>query len=308
MTDIRDRPKPTWQRLYEYTAWNPWCDTLYLLALLLGEALLCFVIIEKVAYTEIDWTAYMEEVECYLNGERDYLQIRGGTGPLVYPAGFVYLFVALRAVTHQGTDIRQAQYIFAGFYLLTLTAVLYIYQCTLQTAKTMLLQQQQQSTTSSTTQPQKLRLQQAHLVWSWRLAMACLCCSKRLHSIFILRLFNDGPTMMLLYLSIGCFVTTQLPSTWKWSLGCFLFSLAVSVKMNVLLFAPGLLLLLLQVSRNLQQVVYRLLVFCALPQLILGAPFLLTHPVSYLRKAFELDRVFFYKWTVNWKVCLMFYY
>ena len=114
--------------------------------------------------------------------------------------------------------------------------------------------------------------------------------------------------MMLLYLSIGCFVTTQLPSTWKWSLGCFLFSLAVSVKMNVLLFAPGLLLLLLQVSRNLQQVVYRLLVFCALPQLILGAPFLLTHPVSYLRKAFELDRVFFYKWTVNWKVCVMFSY
>jgi alpha-1,3-mannosyltransferase len=41
---------------------------------------------------------------------------------------------------------------------------------------------------------------------------------------------------------------------------------------------------------------------CALPQLVLGAPFLLTFPVSYLRKAFELDRVFFYKWTVNFKV------
>jgi alpha-1,3-mannosyltransferase len=35
--------------------------------------------------------------------------------------------------------------------------------------------------------------------------------------------------------------------------------------------------------------------------LVLGAPFLLTYPQSYIRKAFELDRVFFYKWTVNWK-------
>jgi alpha-1,3-mannosyltransferase len=71
--------------------------------------------------------------------------------------------------------------------------------------------------------------------------------------------------------------------------------------MNVLLFAPGLFLLLLQVSDSLYHVIYRLFVYCALPQLVLGAPFLLHHPVHYLRKAFELDRVFFYQWTVNWK-------
>jgi alpha-1,3-mannosyltransferase len=29
-------------------------------------------------------------------------------------------------------------------------------------------------------------------------------------------------------------------------------------------------------------------------------PFLALHPVSYLSKAFELGRVFEFKWTVNW--------
>jgi alpha-1,3-mannosyltransferase len=35
-------------------------------------------------------------------------------------------------------------------------------------------------------------------------------------------------------------------------------------------------------------------------QLALGAPFLATHPASYLSRAFELTRVFFFKWSVNW--------
>ena len=107
--------------------------------------------------------------------------------------------------------------------------------------------------------------------------------------------------MLLLYAAVLLFTRHQ------WNAGCLVFSFAVSLKMNVLLFAPGLLLLLLQVSVDLPHVIYRLLVFCALPQLILGAPFLLSHPVSYLRKAFELDRVFFHQWTVNWKVRTVFW-
>jgi alpha-1,3-mannosyltransferase len=84
-------------------------------------------------------------------------------------------------------------------------------------------------------------------------------------------------------------------------MGCVFFSLAVSVKMNILLFAPGLLCLLLQVSETWIQTLGYLSI-CASIQLLLGAPFLLTFPLSYLRKAFELDRVFAYEWTVNLKV------
>ena len=45
----------------------------------------------------------------------------------------------------------------------------------------------------------------------------------------------------------------------------------------------------------------RSLSICAGIQLALGYPFLSTYPVSYLKKAFELSRVFFFKWTVNLK-------
>jgi len=38
--------------------------------------------------TEIDWTAYMEQVAQVLQGERDYALIKGGTGPLWYKPMF----------------------------------------------------------------------------------------------------------------------------------------------------------------------------------------------------------------------------
>lgn len=67
-----------------------------------------------------------------------------------------------------------------------------------------------------------------------------LCLSRRIHSIFMLRMFNDCIAMMFCYIAIIFFINN------KWLRGCILFSVAVSVKMNVLLFAPGLLLLLIQ--------------------------------------------------------------
>lgn len=125
--------------------------------------------------------------------------------------------------------------------------------------------------------------------------MVMCCLSKRIHSIFVLRLFNDAPAMLLLYLSVLFFMYN------KWKIGCVVFSLAVSIKMNILLFAPGLLLLLLQFPSSIQETIVCLAI-CAAVQVILGAPFLLSYPESYIRKAFEFDRVFFFKWTVNWKV------
>jgi len=53
------------------------------------------------ADTEIDWIAYMQEVAGFLSGDWDYANLRGDTGPLVYPAGFVYIYSALYYITDQ---------------------------------------------------------------------------------------------------------------------------------------------------------------------------------------------------------------
>ena len=45
--------------------------------------------------TEIDWVAYMQEVEGVVNGTYDYTKLQGDTGPLVYPAGRYLLFLYL---------------------------------------------------------------------------------------------------------------------------------------------------------------------------------------------------------------------
>ena len=45
-----------------------------------------------------------------------------------YPAGFVYIFSGLYYITELGTNIKLAQYIFAGLYIATLLVVFDIYK------------------------------------------------------------------------------------------------------------------------------------------------------------------------------------
>ena len=47
------------------------------------------------------------QVDGFLGGERDYSQLRGDTGPLVYPAGFLYAFTVLKWVT--GGEVLSGQ-------------------------------------------------------------------------------------------------------------------------------------------------------------------------------------------------------
>ena len=75
----------------------------------MAEFFLNIVVIHWVKYTEIDWLAYMQEVEGVVNGTYDYSELRGDTGPLVYPAGFVWFYMGLYYVTAQGTNILLAQ-------------------------------------------------------------------------------------------------------------------------------------------------------------------------------------------------------
>lgn len=221
--------------------------------------------------------------------EYDYNKIYGNTGPLVYPAGFLYLFGFLQWLTNR--EIPKAQIIFLGFYVLTQITMFGIYLIVMRQIRES-TQRKERTKKEGSIVVDEPSLSLCHEVWSFRIAIGVLCLSKRYHSIFLLRLFNDGPTMLVSYISFWSFMNN------RWNLGCFIFSLAVSLKMNVLLFAPGLLFLLIRTSPKLT--IPRLAI-CGSTQLIIGAPFLVRHPISYLRKAFELDRKFFYKWTVNFR-------
>lgn len=82
-------------------------------------------------------------------------------------------------------------------------------------------------------------------------------------------------------------------------MGSIFLSLGVSVKMNILLFAPAILLLYI-VNLGYRDTIKQLSI-CAGVQLILGAPFLFTYPVQYIKGSFDFGRIFEHKWTVNYR-------
>lgn len=210
------------------------------------------------ADTEIDWVAYMQEVGGYESGERDYMNLKGDTGPLVYPAGFVHLFSWLKYITKG--EVLAAQWVFAILYLATQLVVMAIY---------------------------------IHTKSFPPLGLVLLCVSRRLHSIFVLRLFNDCWAMFVAYLGVWLLQRQRVAGA------IFVFSVAVSIKMNVLLFAPGVLAVAMKTS-NLKDTLKG--VFAGIMfQVVVALPFIREHPWSYLSRAFEFSRVFIYKWTVNWK-------
>ena len=95
----------------------------------------------------------------FLGGERDYSKLVGETGPCVYPALHVYAFAALYEATDAGANIARAQLVFVALYLATLFLAADAYR----------------------------RARAAPLV-----ALLVLPLSRRAHSLFVLRLFNDG--------------------------------------------------------------------------------------------------------------------
>ncbi|KAI8358397.1 glycosyltransferase [Blakeslea trispora] len=203
----------------------------------------------------------MQEVEGFLHGERDYTKLKGDTGPLVYPAGFVYFYSALFKITNRGTNIRLAQYIFEAIYLTSQFLACAIYR-------------------------------QSRKVPPYVILL--LGCSKRFHSIFLLRCFNDPVAMVFM---LGCILTMTYR---RWTLSACLFSLALSIKMNVLLFFPAYGIILWQTLgayRTFGQLCLMILIQCGL-----GYPFLSEFSQSYLSKAFEFGRIFDYTWTVNWRM------
>ena len=70
----------------------------------------------------------MDQAAMFIAGERDYTVIKGGTGPLVYPAAHLYIYSALYYITDRGSNILLAQIIFAGVYLGSLSVVMACYR------------------------------------------------------------------------------------------------------------------------------------------------------------------------------------
>ena len=113
----------------------------------------------------------------------------------------------------------------------------------------------------------------------------------RVRTLTVLHLFNDPIAVLFLHAAVNMFLDN------RWTLGSVFFSLGVSVKMNILLFAPALLCLYLNqlsVSGTILQ-----LTICAFVQLLLAAPFLAADPVAYLASAFNLTRSFLHRDSVN---------
>lgn len=117
--------------------------------------------------------------------------------------------------------------------------------------------------------------------------------SYRIHSIYILRLFNDPIAVLLAYASFYALLKK------KHELSAFLFSFAVSVKMNILLYAPAYALLFYEELGLLKSIKNAGIAIGT--QLLLALPFLLKDPMAYYYRAFDFGRVFLYKWTVNWR-------
>lgn len=117
--------------------------------------------------------------------------------------------------------------------------------------------------------------------------------SYRIHSIYVLRLFNDPIAVLFLYAALNFYLSG------RWTLGSVFLSLGVSVKMNILLFAPAIFLFYIINLGYLGTI--KQLTICAAIQLMLGLPFLLTHPIEYIKGSFDFGRIFEHKWTVNYR-------
>jgi hypothetical protein len=212
----------------------------------------------------------------------DYAQLRGGTGPLVYPAGHLYLYGALQwlaggAGPLAGWPLLRVQAVFLAVYLASLWVAL------------------------------RLLATQRAAAPPW--AALLLAASYRLHSLYSLRLFNDC------FSALGVFAAVLLLCERRPLAAALAWSAGVGVKMNGLLVLPALGLLL---ARNAGPARAALcLAAAAALQLALAAPFLAAPapaPQHYLARAFALGResrlgdveadrtqgFFLHQWSVNW--------
>ncbi|KAI5963184.1 ALG3 [Candida pseudojiufengensis] len=261
------------------------------------------LVIGNIKYTEIDYTTYLQQIDKINQGEINYSKIYGDSGPIVYPAGFVIIYQHLQWLC--GDSLVEAQKIFGYIFTTTILFVSFIYS-------------------------------QIWDIQPWTIWL--LLGSKRLVSIYVLRLFNDVFTTLAI---LGVVILLQqaavlkevqvkkvrnvktgkirdkvLGSSWYdlsfllSFIACDLYSLALSIKMNALLYLPALVIIIYFLNdENLYKFII-LLTVIPLVQIMIGWKFLVlmfnTEEAreirwNYLKQSFNFSRSFLYKWTVNWK-------
>lgn len=248
-------------------------------------SMVCKYIVSHVPYTEIDFSTYMQQVEMVNGGALDYATIMGDSGPIVYPAGFVQVYQALYWLTDGGENLRLAQLAFGYLFSAGVALTCMVY------------------TMTGNFPPWPLYL---------------LVCSRRLYSIYVLRMFNDcftvvGVLAVILILQLAAYYRQHLSGVATFALcavAADVFSLALSVKMNVLLYLPAFVVVVYFLMG--ERVFHCLAVVLVIPlvQTLVGWRFLLPlfwdEEAAYLRhtyltRAFDFSRRFLHTWTVNWR-------
>ncbi|KAN0062434.1 dolichyl-P-Man:Man(5)GlcNAc(2)-PP-dolichol alpha-1,3-mannosyltransferase [Thecaphora frezii] len=231
--------------------------------LLLFETALSLLLIRRVPFTEIDFQTYIAQADLFRSGHRDYrlLDPPGGSGPCVYPALHLYLYSGLSWLTHHGANLLPGQLAFAVLLAATLLIVAHLYR----------------------------------RAGAPPICLLPLVLSKRIHSIFLLRMFNDPLALLLAYAAFG------LCCAKRWNTASVFLALAVGVKMNVLLFLPAFATVVFQHAGF--SGLLRGGVIGATTQILLALPFFKERDTAlvYVKQAFDLGRRFMYKWTVNWR-------
>ena len=119
-----------------------------------------------------------------------------------YPAGFVYIYSLFYMITNRGTDLPLAQVLFSVLYLLNIGLVLKIYK--------------------------KIANVRLHF---WRMIIFIFqvvnfpvillvflsLTAYRVHSIFVLRLFNDAVAIAILHVSLLLLMEN------RWTVGCIVY-------------------------------------------------------------------------------------
>ncbi|KAG7531424.1 hypothetical protein FFLO_04345 [Filobasidium floriforme] len=289
---------------------------------LAGETVLSSLVIRFVSYTNIDYLAYTQQATLFLspNNERTYSKLVGDTGPLVYPALHLYIYSflhkmfpraslvdvagfvpgtnstlnameegAVKGGTGDPGGLLPLQLIWLGLYIATLFLIAVI-----SGQADSYMQSRRAPSARWITSPRALVDRLMNGPAPLPLLLGALSLSLRLHSIYVLRLFNDPIAMLLLYSSVWLFTKK------KWKIGSIVYSLALGVKMNILLFLPGLLVLLFQYQGIAHGAICGGLILAV--QIALAAPFLTSPGLAkdYFTSAFDLSRAFLFKWSVNW--------